>query len=496
MRGCGVGFGYPRSRVFAACLVLPPKGCKNAVSVYEPTTDRRPGRPLFTTRQLMLLPIAFVTVMVLGNLAVRHANSCLGGHADVPRMWPMSIVALRIPGLIRAPARSLLVAFGVGAAFLLLMCRLSRITSHLGAVVLAGLGLIVATNLIQGWHYGLEGPVTSGIRSVAYYDDAIHIRSAWGFLESFEQLQPVLLNHSRTHPPGAVLIYYVLAKALGSPALISLAIAMSSTVLSAVFFRAMLASRLGPEGSRYGAFLLLLVPSVQIYYLASLDAVVAALLLGALVCFLHPRTVIGVLGTVVCLAGASFLTFGFVFLLPVLAGLAIVHRRLALLLRLAGVGAILFVLYAALRWASGFNYLHAFWIASAIENPNGFRLLDNPADYALTRLECVAEVVLFLGPFLTTLYWRSLRTILRDSTYRSLLASSLLGVVTLVGMFLTGAFRTGETARACLFIVPYLIIPVMVYLHKFGADRKEWVQLATLVFGQALLMQTVLGFLW
>jgi len=71
-----------------------------------------------------------------------------------------------------------------------------------------------------------------------------------------------------------------------------------------------------------------------------------------------------------------------------------------------------------------------------------------------------------------------------------------LAVGTLLAMFATGAFRTGETARACLFIYPYLLLPVAAQLDHQQPDASDRRLLVWLVFGQTLLMQTFGGYFW
>ncbi|OHB68791.1 MAG: hypothetical protein A2V70_19090 [Planctomycetes bacterium RBG_13_63_9] len=111
-------------------------------------------------------------------------------------------------------------------------------------------------------------------------------------------------------------------------------------------------------------------------------------------------------------------------------------------------------------------------------------------------LEDISEIVVFLGPFLLLLFVFGVRAMLRTRTYPSLLVLSCLGIFTLLAMFLTGAFRTGETARACLFIYPYLLLPVAVCLHRAGGASQQRKRLLAVVFAQSVAMQTLGGYFW
>ena len=63
-------------------------------------------------------------------------------------------------------------------------------------------------------------------------------------------------------------------------------------------------------------------------------------------------------------------------------------------------------------------------------------------------------------------------------------------------LFLAGAFHTGETARACLFIMPFLMFPVAAHLDDCRSRPADRIVLLGLVFGQSLVMQTLGGYVW
>jgi hypothetical protein len=61
-------------------------------------------------------------------------------------------------------------------------------------------------------------------------------------------------------------------------------------------------------------------------------------------------------------------------------------------------------------------------------------------------------------------------------------------------MYAVGAWRTGETARACAWIYPYLLFPVAYYLDEAGPGTR--VQIAWLVFIQSVGMQLFGNYFW
>ena len=72
----------------------------------------------------------------------------------------------------------------------------------------------------------------------------------------------------------------------------------------------------------------------------------------------------------------------------------------------------------------------------------------------------------------------------------------LAALIALGLLFLTGAPKKGETARICMFILPFLLIPVIAYIQKTNMSRRDKVVLLVLVFGQALFLQLIGSWLW
>jgi hypothetical protein len=149
--------------------------------------------------------------------------------------------------------------------------------------------------------------------------------------------------------------------------------------------------------------------------------------------------------------------------------------------------------YLALHAFFGFNYVRSFQVASALENPDGFRLFAQPGDYLMTRAEDVGEIVLFLGPFLLGLVLSGLMT---TKARGELSVLSLRAIASFCAVLITGAYRTGETARAALFLYPFLVLPAAGELATLGDENARYGRLAALVFCQALLMQLAGDYWW
>ena len=133
-----------------------------------------------------------------------------------------------------------------------------------------------------------------------------------------------------------------------------------------------------------------------------------------------------------------------------------------------GVGLVL--VYGLLWSVLGFNYISAFLYASSLENPNGFMLFSNPAQYISTRLENVMDILVFFGPVLVALSYRGFQYLRADADetgggFRKRLLV-IAALVALGLLFLTGAPKKGETARICMFILPFLIIPAIEKIRR------------------------------
>lgn len=442
------------------------------------------------TPRSVAVATALFAAMVLGNRL--HAFLCgsIIETSCVP-FWPVSVFMLRSPPNLNYPNPAHLAVAMTSIVLLVAALRLlHRRRYPIWMVAGFGLALILATTLTHGIQMGLQRPIAGmGVTEAEYFNDSEAIEDPWEFIRGFEILQPSLYGHSATHPPGAVLLFYALRVLLANPGVIALAVATIATGLTALTFAAAAASHVEPAVAGQTLFLLLLVPAIHVYYAASLDAVIAPLMLGS-VLWVTSGTRGRLLVSTACLILVSMLTFNFLFALPIMAVMAWNKRggmwRLAV--QLGALGLFWALVYALV----GYNYVHSFAIASVLENPAGFRLLSTPGDYLMTRIEDVAEIVLFLGPIPILLVARAIRN---AGWKNDLVRLSGAAIGSLLLVFLTGAYRTGETARAAVFIYPFLMLPVTTELARPPVARR-FSLLAGVTFAQTLLMQLVGNYFW
>jgi hypothetical protein len=452
----------------------------------SPQDDDGRGEPhpygFFAPLRLCAFAFIFFAFIFAANLLVR--TFCNPDLIDCSPTFPLSVFYLRLPEF-----SHVMTALIVAGCFIFATRHLTRINYRLPVVIFWGIILVLGSNLIQGWERGFAVPVagepltwTVAGTGHEYYHDARSITAPLTFIAEFNVNQRDLGVHSETHPPGAVLTLWLLRQITPDPAMIGILMAVISVSLSAIFLHSILRAEI-PDAAGYGTWLYLLIPAAQIYSAASLDAIIAPLLLGVVYSFAYLPGWKGWLLTFGCLWLASWLTFGFVFALPALLGVEWLrwrtfHRTMVYSLALG-------LVYVLLRLLFGFDYLRAFQTAAAIENPDGFRLLSNAPSYLITRLENILEICVFLTPFLLLKAGQGVRQLHRLNQLTGL------AVATLLAMFIAGAFKTGETARACLFIFPYLLFPAIL---NANATERGW--LAGLVCGQAILMQLFGVYFW
>ena len=341
------------------------------------------------------------------------------------------------------------------------------------------------------------------------------ITNPLSFIINFNSLQPSLSLHAQTQPPGATLAIYLFYSLLGDAGLVSIGILLVSALLSVFFIRKIFTRLFDQDTSGYISLLFLLLPAVQVYYLANIYALVATAFLGLLYCYLHENLMMRVAGSAFFLLLGTFMSFLFVysflflFLFEVLQSNRVekgngILRRLrtladqsqVLVLAVITIG----MVYVALDMFFGFNYLEAFLYASSLENPSGFLLLSDPLAYFATRVEDVLDIAIFFGPVLGVLAFRGF-SIMEErlegnqtsSRTRNLVIAALIALLLL---FLTGAPKKGETARICMFILPVLLMPVAAYLEARAVTLQDKAKLLAVVFLQALIMQLLVYWIW
>jgi len=448
---------------------------------------------LFVGRHLALVVGVYVAALAFTMSAIHPIATRLAPGIDCPRYWPMGVFKLK--NFLSGGNVHNLAYFAMSSAVFVLVMKSRRVVlANVATMLSVCVLLVISTNLIQGPQLGLARPTYEKGGVEQYYNDALAVRSTGDFLRRFADIQHTLSAHARTHPPGATLVYYWAKQFWPSPSAISILIATAATFGTGLPLYMLLLDRIQRSRALFLTFVFLLIPSIQVYYLASLDALVAGVVLAVVLFYTRPKSFPGIIGAGGAFFAASSLTFAAVFLLPVLLGYEVLCRRNVA--RFTAVLAIATGAHLVVYYTSGFNYIAGVSTASRLENPHGFRLLCDTGSYILTRFENIAEILVFLGPFMILLGSRGLRVLRSQKEFRDWYVLMLLAVGTLLAMFATGAFRTGETGRTCLFIFPFLFLPVAAYLGNRQLNERDEILLPLLLFAHTVIFQAMGRYYW
>jgi hypothetical protein len=416
---------------------------------------------------------------------------------DCPLYWPISIFEWREPPNIGYPNRlHLTVALAAFLIFIIATYVLRRVRYRLWLVLVLGTVLILLTNLTHGLYLGFRRPVEGTVVDRReYYNQAELIDSPLEFFRDFNAIQRDLLTHSHTHPPTATLLFYYLGAALGNTVLIAVFITVVGAAVSGIYLNRLFRREFDKEHSGYMVFVFLLTPAVQIYYTATIDALILAVSLAAVVSFIEFDSKWSLVWASIFTLLASSLTFTFLYLLVVFFGYEVWTRRS--LRRTTTIVIVVILTYAVIKLISGFDYLESFLLASLLENVSeevvGWRLLWDTVNYIFTRIENVAEIIFFLGPYLIYLFVLGL---VRTRGRPDLMKLALTAMAGIGLMWLTGAYRTGETVRGAFFVYPFLFLPIAYLVSTKDFSRFYTFTLPLLIFLQALVMQLVGNFHW
>jgi hypothetical protein len=404
-----------------------------------------------------------VILILLALALLAQLNHVLGRNVrDVEPMFPLSVFAgpsIEWAGLSYA------------AAFLAVLLLAVRLRPTAVRAWISGLSLIALGSLAQGgivMHFVTPRQFRLGS---PYIREACKITDWHAWLSQFNAAQARLLASAGTHPPFATL----LTAAFRRPEVTAFVFMLVASLSIPLLYRVLKAAGTSAERAAELALLFAVIPAVNVYGGVTIDGVIlttsTVFLLGL------TRLVYGegewlpacaLLSVGLILTNA--LTFGGLILAGIAAVCAVFRPKVRGALGVAaGLGV---VAYLVLRVGFGYDHIAAFLQSAATENPHGFRLLEYPMSYFLTRLENVGNIAFFLSvPLLAVVVRRRPDPI------------ALRAILVLALAFALGAYRTGETARACLFIYPFLFLS----LRDPAGPRVRWLTAAAAV--QTVAMQ-------
>lgn len=360
---------------------------------------------------------------------------------------------------------------------------------------LVAIALVVLGNLSQG-NFDIAFLQPFYLKGRQYYADAIQITDGAIWLRDFTKNLEHFQLHTKTHPPFVTLLHHWILEVSNIETL-SIAFFAIGCLSFPIFYQIL--NYLGFEETKKKWMLLLfaVIPSVNIYLLVSIDSLVLTFTMMFLLGFarIFNQNRIDPVSFLLVTAGLVFtnmITFSGLFLFAFLGCFSFyfVLSKKWNFVWLSSMSTVIFVLSFFLIYSTtGYDHLDTFLQASHSENPDGFRLLHQPFVYLMTRLEDIGEIFLFLSfGFLAVFFSKKSGTEVFENRNLNILFFSAIAAIS--AMLLTGAYGTGETARACLFLVPYFLI----LLKDINSDQFKTVFYLCVL--QTFGMQMIGNFYW
>lgn len=355
--------------------------------------------------------------------------------------------------------------------------------------------LILGGNMMQG-NADITFMQPFYLKGRQYYTDAVQIQNWQNWLRDFNHNLDAFQMHTKTHPPFTTLLhYFILNLFRGNVLALGLVFFLISFITIPAFYQCLKLLNFTSINAKRATLLFSIIPSVNIYLLVSIDGIIVALmtifLYGLLLIIKNKKNFI--LSYFLCIITfilTNLLSFSGLFILAFLGVLSFNFLRKKDFKLIYLSIAIVFFSLIFFYWIfqlTGYNQWQTFRHASHSENPRGFMAFSMPKVYFFTRLEDVGEILFFLSfAVLAVIFSKGFFKKL-NKVEKSLFFSA---ISALVIMFLTGAYGTGETARACLFIVPFFI-----FLFK-ELPTKTFMVLFILCLLQTFAMQLICNFYW
>jgi hypothetical protein len=411
-----------------------------------------------------------------------------GGFTGTGILFPISIIY---------PNQFLWSGFAFAFTFLFFGIFAFRYVDKLNlfGVFLVAIFLVLLGNLSQG-NFDIAFLQPFYLKGRQYYTDALLIIDGSVWLRDFTRNLDHFQMHTKTHPPFVTLLHYWILQ-VSNIEVLAVAFFAIGSLSFPLFYQILL--YLGFEETRRKLLLLLfaVIPSINIYLLVSIDALVLTSTLIFLLGFarIFYKNKIDALAFLLILLGlvlSNMISFSGLFLFAFIGCFSFYFllRGNLSFVWLGLMCTVVFVFWFFLIYlVSGYNQQEAFSLASKSENPNGFLLFHKPFIYLMTRLEDLCEILLFLSfGFLAVLF--SKETKIQVFGYRNINILFFSAISAISAMFLTGAYVTGETARACLFLTPYFLI----LLKDLNSDQFKILFYLSLF--QTFGMQMIGNFYW
>lgn len=332
--------------------------------------------------------------------------------------------------------------------------------------------------------HGAEGIASAYSRTqYEYVDDIGKGLTLPGFLRDYNKLHPLLSMHAKVHPPGPVVILWVMSSILltRDPLMLSLG-TMAVGSLGVLPLFAWVRDMIGQRAALTCCGLYALMPSIVLFTATSADILFMPLVIVTLLLFwraVHRGSFAyaagaGVMYAVLSLCNFSLLTLGAFFAFVGLWRFADPAGRGAVLKTAATMLIAFLAFHALFRALTGFDVVECFHLSR-----NQF--VEDQINVDKTQPRYPAWAFKFLNPLCwmffagipTTclFFWRLLKP---DRAVKGLFITFGLTLLVLAPLYLA----RGEGERSAMYILPFVVIPAAHVLDELGKSARSFQPMA------------------
>lgn len=369
--------------------------------------------------------------------------------------------------------------------------------------------LNVTTAMVRGGMPALSRPFDriGPEAKLEYFADINRVSDPVTFVRNYRKLVPTLSLHSTTHPPGPVLYLWAVSRVFGEDIAVAAWAAIIGTALSIYPFSLLARTVLSPAASWYAIAMYAVSPALVWFGATSMDGVFVFFPLLATY-FFHEswsqNPVRYSILTGLALAASMFFTFmtvciGFVFALEAALSSRATANSRRIWRNLVYAGLTFAVVHWLLFMLTNYNVIRAFNLARQAASAYRLELYPDIWHYLSVSSANLAAFLIGVGVITVALWWREIAEGWRAWGARrstDLLTMALSAAVLLL------AFATifcVETERVWLFLAPLPILAAARHLDRLQSANPQamaWCVVLTLLFGQTLVIQSVVHIPW
>lgn len=346
------------------------------------------------------------------------------------------------------------------------------------------IGLILFSFLYSGAvavvRDGVDGITAAYSRTgYEYVDDIGRGMSIRGLFRDYVSMHPHLSMHAKVHPPGPIVILWILSMIVLSREALPLSLAtMAVGSLAILPLFAWVRDMLGTRVAVVCCALFPLVPSITLFTATSADITFMPMVILTLFLFwraLHRNSIAyatgaGILYAMCSLTSFSLLTLGAFFAFTGLWRLTYLEHR-ASVVKTAVVMLTAFLAFHAGVWLwSGFNVIECFRLSSAqfFEDQRNLDLISPRFPSWTFRLLNPLCWIFFAGIPVSILFF--LRVLKPDPEAKPLFLVFVLTLIVLAPLYLA----RGEGERSAMYILPFVLVPAAHMLDRICRNARSF----------------------